>query len=116
MVDKICLGLDVLPDIKKQHDTAINTLKKEDVIKTLATYVLPSISWNHAKILAVDGKALMTGGANYWTEYADNEHAISDIQCKVRGDAALSAHAYCDYFWRSVISSRLSHPNANNRF
>jgi hypothetical protein len=105
MVDKIFLGLDIVPDIKKQHDATVNMLKKENVIKNLATFVLPSISWNHAKILAVDGKTLMTGGANYWTDYADNEHAISDLQCKVKGDAAISAHSYCDYFWRCVTSA-----------
>lgn len=29
---------------------------------------LPGVSWNHAKIMAVNGTTLTTGGANYWSK------------------------------------------------
>ena len=71
--------------------------------KTLTDYLtnasLPAISWNHAKIVAINGKTMMTGGGNYWREYIGSAHDIIDHQVKVRGDAAISAHKYADYFW-----------------
>ena len=102
MVDNVFVMLDLVPAAKKQHDLAMEYLKQDSVIQMLAKELLPTISWNHAKILAVDGKFLMTGGANYWTDYNDNQHAVADLQCKIQGEAAISAHSYCDYFWKCV--------------
>jgi hypothetical protein len=73
---------------------------KEEVIKQIFKTVVPNVSWNYAKILAVNGRTLMTGRANFWDEYGDNEVEISDLYVKIRDDAAVSAHKYCDYFWR----------------
>ncbi|KAF3043874.1 hypothetical protein E8E11_005101 [Didymella keratinophila] len=42
---------------------------------------------------------MMTGGGNYWNEYADNQSEICDLQCQITGDATTTAHNYCDYFW-----------------
>ncbi|KAK1750172.1 hypothetical protein QBC47DRAFT_407403 [Echria macrotheca] len=64
---------------------------------------LPAMSWNHAKYAAVNGKAMMTGGFNYWNDYvrqgetADN--VLLDFGIKMKGDAALSVHAFADDIW-----------------
>lgn len=60
----------------------------------------PAISWNHGKIVAVNGKVLMTGGANYWKENMKGEHSIFEMQAKIQGDATISTHRYADYFWK----------------
>jgi phosphatidylserine/phosphatidylglycerophosphate/cardiolipin synthase-like enzyme len=86
-------------DTKKMRE-ALAKLQKPEMIKTLSANIVPCISWNHAKILAVNGKTAMTGGGNYWHEYGDNQHLVNDIQARVTGDAAISAHTYCDYFWQ----------------
>jgi phosphatidylserine/phosphatidylglycerophosphate/cardiolipin synthase-like enzyme len=89
-----------VPGLDDIHQKYLAKFKEEEVIKQLFERTLPNVSWNHAKILAVNGQTLLTGGANFWNEYADNEDGISDIHVKVKGDAAISAHTYCDYFWR----------------
>lgn len=65
----------------------------------LFNHVTFAASWNHGKILAVDGKTMMTGGINYWNEYIHSSRNILDMQAKLTGDAAISAHRYADYFW-----------------
>ncbi|KAK3368471.1 hypothetical protein B0H63DRAFT_528836 [Podospora didyma] len=52
-----------------------------------------------AAIVAVNSTTLMTGGGNFWSQYQANAHGIVDMQAKVKGDAAISAHPYCDYLW-----------------
>ena len=81
-------------------------IKPQDV-KKLANYLvvtgLRTVSWNHGKLLAVNGKVAMTGGGNFWNEYSTSHtgtpHDIIDHQAKVVGDAAVSAHKWADYFW-----------------
>lgn len=89
-----------VPGLDEMHNKFLAKFKEEEVIKRLFERTVPNVSWNHAKILAVNGQTLLTGGANFWNEYADSEADISDIHVKVKGDAAISAHTYCDYFWR----------------
>lgn len=97
-------------DQKKQIEDALANLTDEEVIKKMLGQAVDSVSWNHAKILAVNGKTLLTGGGIYVDLYADNVSSLHDLLAKVKGDAAVSAHAYCNYFWEYVsraISKRL---------
>ncbi|KAK3312683.1 hypothetical protein B0H66DRAFT_378894 [Apodospora peruviana] len=70
----------------------------------------PAMSWNHAKYAAVNGKAMMTGGFNYWDDYLRNnetdaaqvkdvDDVLIDFGIKMKGDAALSVHAFADEIW-----------------
>jgi phosphatidylserine/phosphatidylglycerophosphate/cardiolipin synthase-like enzyme len=100
-VAKLVTDNPFVPETEKTKvKKALARFSDDELIKGLNAQVLPSISWNHAKLLVVNGRTLMTGGGNYWNEYADNQSQISDLQCKVKGNVALSAHAYCDYFWQ----------------
>lgn len=71
-----------------------------------------SASWNHGKILAIGGKTMMTGGINYWAEYTSPRRSIIDMQAKVTGDAAISAHIYADYFWKYLNSVHKTDPRS----
>jgi hypothetical protein len=87
-----------------------SAMKKLDVASYLATlskseYLQKHISWNHGKVLAVNGKTMMTGGGNYWDDYKGDRHDIIDQRAKVTGEAAISAHRWADYFWGSVVFS-----------
>ena len=107
MVDKVFVSgiLDKLnTSVKEQHEHALNMLKRDELLNLIKNLAIPAISWNHGKVVAVNGKTLMTGGGNFWDSYSDNQHGISDFQCKIKGDAAVSAHSFCDHFWRFVIT------------
>ncbi|KAK5242426.1 hypothetical protein LTR20_003459 [Exophiala xenobiotica] len=60
---------------------------------------LPAVSWNHAKMIVVNGTTLTTGGANYWDDYGDGTNQVFDAIMKVQGDAALEGHKFADGFW-----------------
>jgi hypothetical protein len=58
------------------------------------------VSWNHAKIFAVNGTSLVAGGANYWTGYSTGQSWLFDLSMSVTGDATISAHKFANYFWQ----------------
>ncbi|QUL39256.1 phospholipase D-like domain-containing protein [Erythrobacter sp. JK5] len=61
-------------------------------------------SWNHSKILAVDGACGMVGGMNYWNDYLStgSNANLYDAAIKVVGEAAASSQAWADYLWKQV--------------
>ncbi|MFF3765304.1 phospholipase D-like domain-containing protein [Streptomyces sp. NPDC001922] len=59
-----------------------------------------SLSWNHSKLLVVDGRTAVTGGINGWKDdYLDTTHPVSDVDMALSGPAARSAGAYLDTLW-----------------
>ncbi|MDH6579890.1 phospholipase D-like domain-containing protein [Kitasatospora sp. MAP5-34] len=59
-----------------------------------------SFSWNHSKLLVVDGRSVITGGINDWKDdYLDTAHPVSDVDLALTGPAASSAGAYLDTLW-----------------
>ncbi|KAH7396924.1 hypothetical protein DE146DRAFT_736951 [Phaeosphaeria sp. MPI-PUGE-AT-0046c] len=74
-------------------------LHLHDQITTFVKDGLPAISWNHGKLLVVNGKVVMTGGGNFWNEYMGQQCDIVDHQAKIKGDAAITAHKYTNYFF-----------------
>ena len=61
-----------------------------------------SFSWNHAKIVAVDGKTALVGGHNMWTQDYLLDEPVHDISMQLQGSAAMDAHHYADELWRYV--------------
>ena len=61
-----------------------------------------SLSWNHAKIVAVDGKTALVGGHNMWSQDYLIDQPIHDISMQVEGGAAIDAHHYADKLWHYV--------------
>ncbi|WP_157535777.1 phospholipase D-like domain-containing protein [Kitasatospora mediocidica] len=59
-----------------------------------------SFSWNHSKLLVVDGQSVITGGINNWKDdYIDTTHPVSDVDIALTGPAASAAGAYLDTLW-----------------
>ncbi|MDH6115123.1 phosphatidylserine/phosphatidylglycerophosphate/cardiolipin synthase-like enzyme [Kitasatospora sp. MAP12-15] len=59
-----------------------------------------AFSWNHSKLLVVDGQSVITGGINNWKDdYIDTTHPVSDVDLALTGPAASSAGAYLDTLW-----------------
>jgi len=65
------------------------------------------LSWNHAKMIAVDGKYLNTGGHNLWSETYLEKHPVHDISIEMEGYATHDAHEFANTQW-AWVESRLS--------
>ncbi|KAI6465975.1 hypothetical protein MCOR15_003121 [Pyricularia oryzae] len=74
---------------------------------------IPPVTWNHAKIVAVNGRALLTGGGNYFDLYASGQDSLIDSDITILGDAAVSGHRYADYLWKYLNSNHLGYDNAS---
>ncbi|MEU3777750.1 phospholipase D-like domain-containing protein [Streptomyces sp. NPDC032472] len=59
-----------------------------------------AFSWNHSKLLVVDGQSVITGGINGWKDdYLETAHPVADVDLALRGPAAASAGKYLDELW-----------------
>lgn len=64
-------------------------------------------TWNHAKIVAVDGERALTGGQNLWdTDYLQL-YPVHDLSLSVNGSAAFAMHAFADKLWDSICKYTL---------
>lgn len=60
-------------------------------------------SWNHAKLVAVDGKTMITGGHNMWSDaYLDEKEAAFDLSLKLDGPIAKGGHDFANGLWNFV--------------
>jgi phosphatidylserine/phosphatidylglycerophosphate/cardiolipin synthase-like enzyme len=58
-------------------------------------------SWNHAKVLDVDGRAAIVGGMNYWADdYVNTKHPVNDLSIQVEGPAAWSVKDFTNVLWK----------------
>lgn len=56
-------------------------------------------SWNHAKIVAADGREAIVGGHNLWHADYLGFAPVHDLSMRVTGPAAGEAHAFLDLLW-----------------
>ena len=54
------------------------------------------VSWNHAKIIAIDGKYLWTGGHNFWDYHYLKTDPVLDISIMMEGGPAKDAHLFAN--------------------
>lgn len=62
-------------------------------------------SWNHSKIIAVDGKYLHTGGHNLWDKHYLKNAPVHDLSIELKGKVAQCAHAFANDHWY-VLSNK----------
>ena len=60
------------------------------------------VSWNHCKLIAVDGKYLHTGGHNLWSDIYLKKDPVHDLSLEMEGDAAHDAHIFANEQWRYI--------------
>lgn len=56
-------------------------------------------SWNHAKIVAIDGKEALVGGHNLWSKHYLDIDPVHDTSMHVRGTAAADAQRFANQMW-----------------
>lgn len=52
--------------------------------------------WNHAKIVAIDGKYVHTGGHNLWDEVYLKKDPIHDTSIQLESEVAMQAHTFAN--------------------
>ncbi|WP_237297192.1 hypothetical protein [Streptomyces sp. 3211] len=68
-----------------------------------------AFSWNHSKLVVVDGSSVITGGINSWKgDYLETSHPVSDVDLALSGPAAGSAGRYLDSLWDWTCRNRNS--------
>jgi phosphatidylserine/phosphatidylglycerophosphate/cardiolipin synthase-like enzyme len=65
-------------------------------------------SWDHAKIIAIDGTKAIVGGHNMWTRHYLETAPVHDLSMQVTGSAAFHASEFADVLWRHAC-----HPPAD---
>lgn len=59
-------------------------------------------SWNHAKVIAVDGKSMIVGGHNLWgPDYLEKE-PVFDISMRLEGEVTRGGHLFAESLWDFV--------------
>lgn len=59
-------------------------------------------SWNHAKIIAVDGKWLHTGGHNMWSQHYLKVNPLHDLSVELEGRVACDGHYFANQQWSFI--------------
>lgn len=76
--------------------------EKHQLTVYLGQYRWKEASWGHSKLIAVDGKRLMTGGHNMWAnDYLEND-PVFDLTMRFDGPIAQGAHQFADKLWDFV--------------
>jgi phosphatidylserine/phosphatidylglycerophosphate/cardiolipin synthase-like enzyme len=64
-------------------------------------------SWDHAKVLDVDGRAAIVGGMNYWSgDYLQTANPTNDLSMEVEGKAATDVSRFDDVLWTWTCDHR----------
>lgn len=64
-----------------------------------------SYSWNHSKIVSVDGIEALVGGHNLWSRDYLIDKPVHDLSMRVRGPAAASAARFTERLWDYVCTN-----------
>jgi phosphatidylserine/phosphatidylglycerophosphate/cardiolipin synthase-like enzyme len=70
--------------------------------------------WNHAKIVAVDGRMAIVGGHNMVNDSYMTFAPVHDVTIKVTGSAAHDAHCFLNRLWVSCCQRRKDFPKPTN--
>jgi phosphatidylserine/phosphatidylglycerophosphate/cardiolipin synthase-like enzyme len=57
-------------------------------------------SWNHVKLIAVDGQTAIVGGHNMWTQHYLQQAPVHDLSMRIHGGAAAQASRFANELWR----------------
>lgn len=61
-------------------------------------------TWNHSKILAVDGNIGIVGGENMWNDNYLGAEPVHDLNMQIMGSSVFYMHSFLDSIWKEVCS------------
>jgi len=64
------------------------------------------VSWNHAKIIATDGRYLWTGGHNCWDRHYLKANPTNDLSIEMEGNVARDAHRFANFQWGYIVKKQ----------
>jgi len=64
------------------------------------------LSWNHAKIIAVDGRYLHTGGHNLMDKHYLCYNPVHDLSLEMEGEVTDNAHTFAQFHWDFIKSKQ----------
>lgn len=67
------------------------------------------VSWNHAKIIAVDGQYLHTGGHNLWDYHYLRKNPVHDLSIELEGRIAHDGHMFANDQWWFIELNQRTH-------
>lgn len=77
-------------------------LSEDANIKVYVAAWRNGVSWNHSKIIAVDGCYLWTGGHNFWEAHYLKENPIYDLGLELKGNVTHDAYLYANTHWKLI--------------
>lgn len=83
---------DMIRDVPREHG-ASNLKVSVGLFRAGLTW------WNHAKIIAVDGKLLLQGGHNLFDGHYLSFAPVHDVSMKVGGQVSIDAHNFLNEMW-----------------
>ncbi len=63
-------------------------------------------SWNHAKLIAVDGQYLHTGGHNLWDFHYLKNNPVHDLSMELEGSVTHDGHLYANAQWAFITKKQ----------
>jgi phosphatidylserine/phosphatidylglycerophosphate/cardiolipin synthase-like enzyme len=75
-------------------------------LQTAYASVVSTTTWDHEKLLDVDGTKAIVGGMNYWEFDYLNKHPVTDVSMEVDGQAATDALRFDDHLWAWLCKYR----------
>jgi len=61
-------------------------------------------TWNHSKIIAVDGQYLLQGGHNLWDKHYLQKDPMHDVSVELEGPVARDGHIFANWMWQFFSS------------
>jgi len=61
-----------------------------------------NVTWNHSKIVAVDGERALVGGQNLWTQDYLKSAPVHDLNLRLEGPAVFDMHQFVNEIWKEV--------------
>jgi phosphatidylserine/phosphatidylglycerophosphate/cardiolipin synthase-like enzyme len=98
-------------DVDKVVKEVAEVLKDDSkLVVSVGTYgnASKTSSWNHSKIVAVDGQLIFTGGHNLYDAYFDENHPIHDLSVTIPGKLAEVGHNFANTLWKYATTTRFA--------
>jgi len=93
-----------------QKDSILDFIAALDAPPEIPVYVAGMqtwlTSWNHSKLLIVDGKTLITGGHNYWSDDYIQFAPVHDVSMRIHGPTVANAQGFLNRMWHQIANGK----------